>query len=478
MVCISRLTMMKKYGDQQPFLIPGRSLTTALSYQLLSLSILLALAACYLAVRRPFLHQPLVGEEGIFANLFVNRPAGPDYLMFGRIEGQPRYIRMDHPAPLYETIRAAGWLGRRFVPDPPLPDATVTWRLRLAFSGFQLAVWGVLALLLMRLPPRPSRLAYAVLLAVVASPLAIKTSVDLQTDGSVGAWMTGLVAVAMAWSAGESRRPGLARSALFLTAMNLGCGKQEWSFVMLVALALTGGWAIWSRRQSHGALDLPVADLGVIASGLVLGNGISWFSDPINYRGGLSVMRRISASHALGTMRWHEWVAANGPRLGHLTTLLLLLAIVSVLLWGRRRALHPLHLVSALFGGGLFVGFLASGWNSDLRYFATAMMVLAVLAVCLCATTPGGWPRLAAVALAGVLLLHDASFLCAASTQPPMPAASLPSIPVGAVAFLETADGWNKPWIDFICRSMGWSGAQDTARRYGKVLWNPATTAP
>jgi hypothetical protein len=317
-----------------------------------------------------------------------------------------------------------------------------------------------------------------VLLAVVASPLAIKTSIDLQTDGSVGAWMTGLAAMAMAWSAGESRRLGLARSALFLAAMNLGGGKQEWSLVMLVALVLAGGWAIWARRRSHGALDLPVADLGVIASGLVLGNGISWFADPGNYWGGLSVMRRISANHALGTMPWHEWVAANGPRLGHLTTLLLLLAIVSVLLWGRRRALHPLHLVSALFGGGLFVGFLASGWNSEPRYFAPAMAVLAVLAVCLCATTAGGWPRLAAVALATVLLLHDASFLRAAGARLPMAVVPPPSVPARAVAFLESADCWNKPWINFIGRSMGWSGAQDTARRYGKVLWDPAVAAP
>ena len=75
-----------------------------------SVAFLLGLSTIYFLARLPWLSDPLRDEEGIFAALVVDRPAGPNHGLVARIDGQEHYEPLGHPALLYETLKLAAAL--------------------------------------------------------------------------------------------------------------------------------------------------------------------------------------------------------------------------------------------------------------------------------------------------------------------------------------------------------------------------------
>ena len=70
---------------------------------------LIVVAALYLFSRTPFYTQPLIGEEGIFAQILAASPPDPNYLLAARVNGANIYEAPRHPGPSTPSTR--GWAG-------------------------------------------------------------------------------------------------------------------------------------------------------------------------------------------------------------------------------------------------------------------------------------------------------------------------------------------------------------------------------
>ncbi|HUT60391.1 MAG TPA: glycosyltransferase [Phycisphaerae bacterium] len=449
--------------DGRPRRFSGRKLAFAL-----------AAVVLFFLVRAPFCRAPLVYEEGIFADVFVNRPQGPDYHLAARIDGVNVYRPLSHPAPLYESMRLAGLAMRWLVPNPPLPDEVVTPRLRLAFSLFQLAIWlGVLALVVFGRTWSRHRLLLAMLVLVIASPIAIATSTQLQVDGSVGVLMNGLMALAILWAVRQDSPGPMSLGFLALGAFVVGLGKQEWTIVLLCTvacwLAYLAGLRIAGRRVGRHVLAAVV-----ILVALAAGNALSYVIDPLNYRGGIAVMERVIPAYTVASRSGVSWLWVTGKRLPMLATPLMLMGVLAVMLAARRWRVGPYHVLLILYGLGLFGPFFVSKWQTDPRYFAPSVVAL-VIAVA--AVFPQRIDIRAAAAVAVVLLgmaIHDATFVVRRIVRRPDPAPALvvPS-DKSTVPRLPTGRAWNKPDVDFVGDGISRADAASLLEKYGKTLFVP-----
>jgi hypothetical protein len=158
--------------------------------------LLVIFTVLFFIVRIPLLHEPLGFEEGIFADLIVNRPPGPLYELAGRIDGENIYSYISHPAIPYELLRLGGYISQHFLTrDVYLNDAAVTPRLRIICSSYQF-IFGIVLLLFAFY----GRSVYGIwptvlIFAAMLSPLAIKTSVHLQIDNTSGVILCGIAAL-------------------------------------------------------------------------------------------------------------------------------------------------------------------------------------------------------------------------------------------------------------------------------------------
>ena len=77
--------------------------------------LLVVFAVSFFAVRLPLFRESLGFEEGIFAELIVNRPSGPHYSLAGRIDGEKIYVYISHPPAPYELLRLGGYICQKFL---------------------------------------------------------------------------------------------------------------------------------------------------------------------------------------------------------------------------------------------------------------------------------------------------------------------------------------------------------------------------
>ena len=347
-------------------------------------TILLWLAICagaYFGGRAAFLAQPPIGEEGIFANLFYSRPAGPAYLLLGRIDGREIREPFNHPAPPYELLSALGGVARAVFGLRTFQEWTWIFVARLAFAGFLFVVLFLLGLAVLTAPEQEKRpLLLALILAAGLSPLAISSSVNLYLDGSVGALAAGLFALAVGM---EIRGRGGARARLLLvglTAFGVGLGKQEWSLALVgAAVATAVVWRVVFRTKTpHAALLL------VAVAGCVGGNLASYGFDPVNYLGHLTFYQNADQL---------PWSGLHPTRalLARLWILLAPLFLAALGAWFAARRRTPAALLGYWFALFLLLGFLPNLATAGFafRYFAPALAALIVAVVLLAPEKPG-----------------------------------------------------------------------------------------
>ena len=368
-------------------------------------SALALLALLYFAPRLPFLDKPLMGEEGIFAELFASHGADPSQAQMGRIKGEAIRQALGHPTGLYASIAGLGRLLE--APWKALlgEDCHPVWSLRLSFSLFQFVAWAALGCFI-----APALWAspwlWLPLAVLMNAPMALGGSLYLQTDPSNGALLAGLLGLALAGTALRGA-DGLAQAGLAAACFLLGLGaKQEWSLGVAGGFALAWAWARWERAADSGegkALALALA-------ALALGNFMSWRFDPGNYEAGLGLMLRLGKSHNAisGSKR-----LLAGAMLMRGQFLLALGALWAALFWMQRR----LPSAGLRFGLGaslaLSLPYMATAWGTDYRYFIPPFMLAATL--CLALLAKGRFfegPKLRrGVLLASALLgLHAAFF--------------------------------------------------------------------
>ena len=444
--------------------------------------ILLAqLLVLFIATRTVFYVMPLVGEDGVFADLCVNRPAGPQMCLFGRVDGQKRYDLFLHPAPCYEAIRAAGWLCSWMIPAPPVPDNMVTPRLRFLYSLFQLSVWLVILVVLAR--PRvcsQSAARWAVLAAVIASPMAMVTSTQLQIDGSVGVVMNGLMAVAvMAVLSGSS--PGVrGLSYLACAGFVLGLGKQEWTICLLAALVAWAGYIIVQGIRGKVALAEFGRPILLILIGLAAGNLASYAYDPLNYMGGLKFLSEVCQRSTPISPNWSQvWPRYLSYMAATLPTIALLLVLIGWSVWRRRAGVRPVDVLLALFGLSLVVPFVVQSHWPDPRYLAPGLVVLTVACMAMLPDAPGRGGKALIGLMVVIMAMHSLWFL-KGQLEGLCPERALAENQVkqvrdlsgkGFLVRLEHAVAWNKPELDYLAESMNPTDTQRFLEKYHKKQW-------
>lgn len=425
--------------------------------RLLTFSLLLV--ALFSFSRWPLLYDPLVYEEGVFADLMLHQPAGPNYLLYARLADTPLRGSAEHPALLYESLRllgrwAAPWLA-------PLNDTALNFSLRSLFALVSLPIWLGLGWLAWQ---SGSRFALGLVLAGMLAPLSLLSSTQLQLDGSLGVLLTGGVALALLGTAtGHLRHPLW----LALAALLLGLGKQEWSLALLGAIGLA---ALWAKLRQE---SLWRGGIAALLLGLLVGNTLSFAFDPHNYLGGFRMMLRVGQTG----------MAVTGPGLGRWSSVLLerLPLLLSLLLlagaaWLRPRPPTSIAPARILFGFSLllFLGFFASSWGADGRYFAPALVVALATAI---AWAPRHPPACAAGLLLLALMLHSTLFFATRSLTPcayPQPQAPT----LACVPRLATAQAWRPQAGDFVSDALEWSDAHWLASQHQHALCATHTPPP
>lgn len=348
----------------------------------------------YAMTRAPFLTQPLVGEEGIFAYLMAQSPRGPDYGLMGRVGGKAICAPLDHPGLMYAVYARVGaamrvTAGQNFKP-------TDIWA-RLAHSLFQAFLLGLLAWRAARAQGWSAWVLAALAVLALSAPLGLSASIHLQTDTSSGLLLAGLVGWALVEAGAESwKLAALACAALSAT------GKQEWAIA--VALGLIGSelFSAWRLGRDEASLRLVAACLAA----LIVGQGLSWAFDPRNYLGGWKVLLHLGGSHVAGLSQPMDLRLALPMRLVFWPGLLALLGLSLGLALTAPPQRRRIELRAAMVAWALFVPFALSTWNPHPRYFAPAWA--AVLAAVSVQAATRAWRRPLAVAVIGGALLLSA----------------------------------------------------------------------
>jgi hypothetical protein len=327
----------------------------------------------FLLVRAPYYPQPIIGEEGIFADIFLAQPAGPKHFLLGKVAGQQIRGYFQHPTPPLEALRAAGALAGRLVSFDRLAasfQATVT---RFVFSLFS---FGALVLLLLSQAPRGPRDVLplgALVTALLISPLAVSSSILLHIDGSVGMLTAALVGLALLAEVQERSSPRARAAMIAAAAFLFGLGKQEWSIVLAGTFGLALLYVLALRREDRAL----IAFLACGMAGLALGNAASYVFDPFNYAAGVRLI--FSRSDSLQMIDFAEPGAGMylALRLWIVAPLLMALAVAFGLFWRARTARSWL---AFSFGLLLFLGFSPGLFTTSFafRYYAPALAATVV----------------------------------------------------------------------------------------------------
>lgn len=398
------------------------------------------LICIFLCFRIPFYQQRLVGEEGIFAHLFLSEVQKPNYLLISRVDGINQMGVPQHPAPMYVAINVLGKATRSFLDFTRLDELRSASLLRLIFS-LPLLFLFVSALIYVH-KKRNTNLYYwlALFLCFISSPVVLVTSTELQVDASFGITIFGIWVLAIL---ALTSRPGTCRAKgglLLLGSFIASLGKNEWSLVLFLSMLLVTAYVALRRREIPSAGEqLTVLSFGF--AGIMLGNLASYLYDPLNYALGFELMSSMSKQESIfndskwlrlmGTMKVRSgYVAQNilllmtcsfiflksvlrAPVMERAVTIILPLAglyflslwsayllvdvltflvPLAVLVFMVRSAsalvpgsvpLDPLTLLPVVFSGLLFLAYFISTWEVGPRYFSLAltMSLFALLGV-------------------------------------------------------------------------------------------------
>lgn len=347
----------------------------------------------FFAVRIPFYQTPLSYEEGKYAWLAFEQPQGPDYSLMGRINGQEILHRMNHPALMYELIRAAA-----FSLDPVLFPCTirqpnaVDWQIRLFYSFFQLMFFLTLLFALQQVKHYKGEQLTAWLLfaAVCLSPLAVKSSTQAWVDNSAGVLLVLPAGLCMAFGLRERNlKSGKTIFFIIATVFAAGLGKQEWSAALLGGLLL---WSVYLLVVGRlGRWELLLAGLAVLS--LAAGNAVSFLFDPANYTDGLGVILKFAPHTRTEDSQPYlvSLFSMNIRRLPYTFILFFLTAVFLLYLFLNPRNMSCGILLCFCFGLCLFGGFFLTPHHPSGRYFAPAMTILttAILRAARIYTLPG-----------------------------------------------------------------------------------------
>ncbi|MDH5680436.1 MAG: hypothetical protein OEZ36_02535 [Spirochaetota bacterium] len=453
--------------------------------------------AAFFLIKAPFYSQQPVGEEGFFAQIFFASPTKPNFLLRGRINGQETYGPSGHPSLIYEAQSGLGQIISSLVNFNSLSEKSSFFLVRLAFSLFQFVVWLSLLLVLLRDPPENShRTLFWLLGAVIISPIAISLAIQLQVDGTVGVLAFGIVAMSMLIQVRGKVPKSLSYVLIFVGSLYIGCGKADWSVILLVTMLGSLFYFLLVRRLDSNIFIF--LTLGML--GLVLGNVISYYYDPKMYLADRNMLlRMLNKANILGlSMPKHEtvgskgafslleWLKITGLRMPFIIVNIGLVSSILILIKKRLKENHPFVMISVVFGlCSFFAYFLTTNFKyPESRFFAPSLVALSFALVAV-------FPSELTDKMKNVF--KKAVIVMAAYTLILIIVAKVlnVSITLQAGVFLDkyytksyldkfkgqdcvvrvpVSIGFNKPDIDFIHNGSGRAFAVKLAEKYGKRL--------
>lgn len=441
------------------------------------ISLILFYAVLFFVARWHFYKSPLAGEEGMFAELFVNRPEAPDFLIHGRIDGRNLYHWPAHPAGMYYMVEGAGVL------FSPLTNA-VLWRddaqitpvLRFLFSLIQFVLFGWVLLFLIYRKERLSLLSVLIPVAVMISPTAIITSVNLQLDGSVGILMSGVFAMSLLYVSSSKLEKRMSWILLFVGSFFLALGKQEWSMIALAALVCAGLYMAIFRSRDSVNIKADTMMLAVVLAGLAAGNLFSYLLESRCYIGGLKIFWSFSEADKLleGRFDLQKWLYVTEARLRWICIPLALIGVSSLLAISKIKRLKVIEIFLLFYGFILFAAYFVTSWAPEARYFAPSMVVLTITVVALLPSKVNPKLLTSVTVITVLMVAADGLFLynnVVKKPRKPYFDASRINLGPDQVAILTTAEAWNKPDIDFVNYNAGKEVVETLARKFNKSLY-------
>ena len=263
-------------------------------------------------IRVPLFRYPLFGEEGYFADVFLNQRQGPNYGYFlaYRINGINYYNIFQHPAITYEFL---GVYGKIFQFIWPFKQTDVSTTLRFAFSLPQYFFWLCLIIVLFIVEARSKVFIFntklkALICIISISALAVTSSYELQIDNTTGIFITGIFSLLTIFYLIEEPEIDYKGKIFFLIIGFIqGMGKNEWSICFIAASILAIVYEVFQRKRNYkndARHYYQIILLGLL--GCCFGVIFNYLFDPQNYLAGLKLIFYF-LSHDTNTWDLSQW---------------------------------------------------------------------------------------------------------------------------------------------------------------------------
>lgn len=446
---------------------------------LIFVAVMIGFIIVYFLARWPGYQVNLLGEDGIFADIFLNRPPGPNYFQAGRVNGQEIYNPIWHPALNYELLRAAGFISDLVIDYALFSPYQTNLILRLSFSIFQLTVWllylGVIFLARKEFSPNSWWFAIALLFIISLSRLAVHTSLELQIDNTAGALFPGLLSATLLLVSFRLTKNLVSLFVVFLGGLLVGLGKNEWGLIFLVSVLVTSGlWPLYQKWLGGGNHPDGLSAWRILIAaggGCLAGSLVSYLYDPFNYLMGWNLLfKMVDAELVMGNSKIFVWMHLNFLRLPYTgLILLILLYCVWQIIRGKKFA-SVVELLSLIFSSGLFAAYVLAMWGGiAYRYFGPALISSAATLLLFLPRSSLGISNAKAVIFCSILLLLDILLM------PKFPPYRVIPIEPRAecVQVLGVAQGYNRNDIDYLGDTIGESELNQLVNQAGGVLCKP-----
>lgn len=363
-----------------------------------------------IALRAPFLQQPLIGEEGIFAMIVsgYQSSAIKSTNDFPSQIDQHCLIVLGH---IDQTGDALSRPGRNIVPYcflgfvikpfiAPLNADTLDFDgksglIRSAFLvlssvGF-LSLCFLSYLVSLRLSGYKALLPFLVLIYFTTTHLAIGSSIQPQLDGAFGFLLLSNAALLIYLGSRPSTINWSKLPLNFLAGFLVALCKNEWSLTLLISVVLVycaifACRFIVSCRGISADTNQDSANL-LIGIGLILGcltgMGFSYVFSPNDYLAGFSLMKNIQGSRESHLKVFFQTLRFNYQIL---TPCIVMLILGLWCIWKNWKSLMNQEiglLILYVMSFGILAGFMQSGWGGDgfPRYYLPPLLLSGIFLI-------------------------------------------------------------------------------------------------
>ncbi len=322
----------------------------------------------FIAIRIPYYENNIRGEEGIFAEIFINHPEGPKYLQIARIDGKEIFTYPNHASMISETISFFGKITQTFFDFSGHSEWGITIALRFFFSLFHLFSWLLVLIYLLEMNREKWYLVFFIFILSI-TPIAFEGSVELNIDNSVGVLFTSLVCFSLLVYEYTNKKTFFNYLFVSLSCLLFGFGKTEWSVGFAISLITVILLSIVIKKKTDIKL------LFAVIIGLVPGNLINYLVSPYNYLDGLSllmwylksqiVVTNVSSNANIVT----TWLTLNLQRLPKTLPIIILIFHNAFLLVSNLRKTNFTNIFLFILSSSLFFAFSLDTFGTASRLF-------------------------------------------------------------------------------------------------------------